>query len=185
MDLICKGPKPSPQLQTMFFTIPIMAYIKPYHESRRGGINVVMQADKGKMLVVVDIDVYQLMVEDHVNPADSIEPEQLRMSERHLSAQAKALANTLGVGRLQSERNFIRCFDNVASSAEDAATLKLLPKTHKPLKPQGHPQSRPVVTAASGMSSRVGDLVSKFLDLWCTSLSRGSRTSQLRRSSLS
>ena len=125
---------------------------------------VVMQADKGKMLVVVDTDTYQRMSEDHVDPADLIGPDQLRQSERILSAQAKALTNTLGVGRLQSQKNFARCYDNVASSAEDAATLKLLPKTHKPLRPQGYPQSRPVVAAASGMSSRAGDLVSEFLD---------------------
>ena len=125
---------------------------------------VIMEADKGKMLVVVDTEVYQQMSEDHVDPADSIDPAQLRQSERLLSAQAKALVNTLGAGRLQSAKNFARCYDNVALAAEDAATLKLLPKTHKPLKPQGYPQSRPVVAAASGMSSRAGDLVSEFLD---------------------
>ena len=52
----------------------------------------------------------------------------------------------------------------MASEAEDAATLCLLPKVHKDPKPGGHPASRPVVAAASGMSSRAGDMVSDLLE---------------------
>ena len=37
-------------------------------------------------------------------------------------------------------------------------------KVHKPVTPQGHPQSRPVVTAASGLSSQAGDVLADFLE---------------------
>ena len=54
--------------------------------------------------------------------------------------------------------------DNCGSEAEDVPNLKLLPKVHKPVDSRGHPQSRPVVTAASGLSSRAGDILSDLLE---------------------
>ena len=42
--------------------------------------------------------------------------------------------------------------------------MKVQPKVHKPLGQAGHPQSRPVVAAASGISSRAGDVIANFLD---------------------
>ena len=59
---------------------------------------------------------------------------------------------------------YIRCMDNCGGEAEDIPTLKILPKTHKPVGPLGHPQSRPVVAAASGLSSRAGDVLADFLE---------------------
>ena len=38
-----------------------------------------------------------------------------------------------------------------------------LPKINKGVTASGHPQSRPVVTAATGLSSRSGDILSDFL----------------------
>ena len=78
---------------------------------------------------------------------------------------SKALVSILGVGQVQSERNGARCHNDAGLGAEDAPTLKLLPKIHNDPNPAGHPQSRPVVAAASGVTSRAGDILADFQGL--------------------
>ena len=102
---------------------------------------VVLQADKGKRVVVMDPETYLRMAEEHVVPTDEIDEKAFRKSQQLLSATAKGLAVVLGVGSSQLARNSNRCDDNVRSQAEDAATLKLLPKVHKVAREGGHPQS--------------------------------------------
>ena len=80
-----------------------------------------------------------------------------------MSATSKALATILGLGREQSDKNHAQCHDNSGSAAEDAPNLKLLPKVHKDPSSLGHPQSRPVVAAASGITSRPGDILADLL----------------------
>ena len=75
---------------------------------------------------------------------------EVRKCQSVLSSTAKVFVNILNLGSAQSRRNYIRCFDNTGSLAEDVPVLKILPKVHKDLTPQGHPQSRPVVAASSG-----------------------------------
>ena len=125
---------------------------------------VILQADKGKRMVVMNTDMYLRMAEEHIVPGDEVDEKTLRKSQHLLTATAKGLAGVLGVGSSQSARNATRCYDNVVSHAEDAATLKLLPKVHKVTREQGHPQSQPLVTASSGMSSRAGDLIADLLE---------------------
>ena len=125
---------------------------------------IVLQADKGKSFVVVDEMTYLAMAQDHVAKDIRTGPKEVSRSQRVLSCTARALGNVLGVGRCQSDHAYSQCMDNLGSEAEDVPVLKILPKTHKVLGPLGHPQSRPVVTAATGLSSRAGDIVADFLD---------------------
>ena len=73
---------------------------------------------------------------------------------------AKAMVNMFGVGTSVSYQNYCRCFDNAGSEAEDAPVLKIL---HKAPTEAGHPASRPVVAAATGISSRAGDVLADFV----------------------
>ena len=85
-------------------------------------------------------------------------------SQRILTSMGKSLANVVNLGKSHSHRNYSRCIENSGSQAEDVPNLRLLPKVHKPPAPGGHPQSRPMVAAASGLFSRSGDLVSDILE---------------------
>ena len=126
---------------------------------------IILEADKGKKFIAVDENTYLAMVNDHIMNDDILSEEEVRSSERIMSTMAKSLANIVGLGGMsQSSRNYSRCFDNVGSESADVPNLKLLPKVHKAPNPAGHHQSRPVVTAANGLSSRAGDLLSDILE---------------------
>ena len=117
---------------------------------------IILATDKGKTFVVVDEPTYVAMSQDHVSNDPVVSPAEIRESQSILSSTAKSLVNILNLGSSHGKRNYSRCFENSGSTAEDVPNLKLLPKTHKPPAPGGHPQSRPVVAAASGLSSRAG-----------------------------
>ena len=125
---------------------------------------ILCEADKGKRFVAMDQETYLAMAHDHTSKDKVASTKQVRASQRLLSTTAKALINIFEVGMEQGYRNYTRCFDNAASEAEDAPTLKILPKVHKKLTDAGHPASRPVVAAATGMSSRAGDVLSDILE---------------------
>ena len=124
---------------------------------------ILLEADKGKRFVAVDEATYLAMSRDHIVKDKLVGPEVVRKCQKEMSTAAKALTTILGLGRSKSEKNYSRCHENAGSEALDAPMLKLLPKVHKSVTPQGHPQSRPVVAAQSGITSRVGDILSDFL----------------------
>ena len=72
-------------------------------------------------------------------------------------SQREMASTILGLGRNHPGKNHGRCHANAGSGAEDAPILKLLPKVHNDLTPQGHPQS------ASGITRRAGDILSYLL----------------------
>ena len=84
----------------------------------------------------------------------------MRESQTILSATAKALVNIVGMGRLQPQGSF----NNAGSKAEDVPTMRVLPKVHKDVEPEGHPKSRPVVAVSTGISSRAGDVIANILN---------------------
>ena len=125
---------------------------------------IVLEADKGKRFVVVDQATYVAMSKDHIEKDRTVSPEEVRRAQREMSSTAKALTTIMGLGRdHQQGKNHARCHDNAGSGAEDAPVLKLLPKVHKDNHHLGHPQSRPVVAAASGLTSRAGDILADVL----------------------
>ena len=42
--------------------------------------------------------------------------------------------------------------------------MRYLPKTHKPTGPEGIPKSRPVVGAAKGLTTAIGDLIADLIE---------------------
>ena len=124
---------------------------------------IVLEADKGKRFVIVDEATYLAMSHDHIEKDRIVTPEEVRRSQREMSSTSKVLATILGLGRDQSDKNYARCHDNAGSAAEDAPNLNLLPKVHKDPSPLGHPQLRPVVAAATGLTSRPGDILADLI----------------------
>ena len=121
---------------------------------------LVLEADKGKRFVVTTEKTYKAMASDHVAKDKMASICEIRSCQRVLSCTAKAMVNMFGTGMDQGWRNYSRCFDNAGSEAEDAP----VPKVHKPPMAAGHPASRPVVAAATGISSRAGDVLADFLE---------------------
>ena len=114
---------------------------------------IILKADKGKKFVVVDQATYLSTGQDHVSKDITTSPTEVRTSQWVLSTTARSLVNVLGVGTSTSHSGYVRCLENTGSGAEDVPVMKLLPKVHKPVAPGGQPQSCPIVTAASGLSS--------------------------------
>ena len=114
---------------------------------------ILLEADKGKRFVAVDEATYLAMSRDHIEKDRKVSPEVVRRCQKEMSSTAKALTTILGLGVAQSSKNAGRCHENAGSEALDAPNLKLLPKVHKPATAQGHPQSRPVVAAQTGITS--------------------------------
>ena len=125
---------------------------------------IVLEADKGKRFVIVDEATYLEMANDHISGDSPTTPDEVKKSQRILTATAKAIGNVTSLGMKHSRSNYVRCMDNLGSEALDVPTLKLLVKIHKPMTDGGYPQSRPVVAAASGISSRAGDAVADLLE---------------------
>ena len=114
--------------------------------------------------MVVDERTYLDMAHDHTKNDVATTPIEIRKSQHILSMTAKSMGTILNLGRHQSDTGYSRCIDNLGSVSEDVPTLKLLVKIHKPLGEEGHPQSRPFVAAATGLSSRAGDVLADFLE---------------------
>ena len=114
--------------------------------------------------MVVDERTYSNMAAVHISGDAEVCREGVHESQRVLSSTSKALSNILALGSSHSPRNAARCFDNSGSTAEDMPTLKILPKVHKDPGPNGLLQSRPVVSASAGLSSRAGDQLSDLLE---------------------
>ena len=102
-------------------------------------------SDKGKGIVVMDMDTYLTMSLVHTKEDKEIEWTELEESQRELRAHSRALANIFNLGEGLGDRNQTRCYDNIFSWACDLPIMRCLPKTHKPLGPSGPPKSRPVV----------------------------------------
>ena len=124
---------------------------------------VILECDKGKRFVVMPEDMYIAMGRDHTSKDTPVTVQEVRASQCVLSTAAKSMINMFRVGRGQSYNNYMRCHDNAGSAAEDVPVMMIMPKIHKDVTPAGHPQSRPVVAAATGLSSRSGDMLADFL----------------------
>ena len=125
---------------------------------------MIVPADKGKKLVAIDEATYVRMAQEHIANNRPITEHDVNQSQRILNVTSKPLVKIFNVGISHSEKNHFRCWDNSASEACEPAKLKLLPKIHKLLKENGDPQSRPLVVAHIGVSTRAGDLVAKILE---------------------
>ena len=81
----------------------------------------------------------------------------IRILQRWVTAVARSISNIFHVGSNGTERSAKRVFHNYSSYACILSVLKVLPKSHKPTRPDGNPQTRPVVGAYSCMTSRASE----------------------------
>ena len=68
------------------------------------------------------------------------------------------------MGRNEGDRNVSRCHDNLSSWACDPPVLRATAKTHKAVGADGKPKSRPIVGAARGLTTPLGELLSNILE---------------------
>ena len=126
---------------------------------------VCMPSDKGKGMVVVDRDIYERMGSDHTTADDVIDLKQARKCQAETNGHARALSRIFNVGQANGPRSQARCFDNATSHATHIPNMRAVAKTHKPPKePNGHPQSRPIVAADSGITTNLSDLLSTIIE---------------------
>ena len=117
--------------------------------------------DKGKGIVVMDMEVYQAMSIVYAKGDKEIEWAKLEEFQRELRAHSRALANIFNLGEGLGDRNQTRCYDNISSWACDLPIMRCLPK---PTGPEGIPKSRPVVGAAKGLTTAIGDLIADLIE---------------------
>ena len=126
-------------------------------------------SDEGKKIVAMDMDTYYNMSIVHTSQDQEVTWNHLQDTQRELRAHSRALARIFQLGQAHSERNGVRCFDNISSWAADPPIMRCQAKTHKPPTSDGTPKSRPIVGAAHGLTTAIGDMISDIL----TPLARG------------
>ena len=114
---------------------------------------IVLPSDKGKGIIVITMDMYKTMGFDHTARDKEIGWDEMRLAQREMNANSRALVRIFWVGEAQGDKNYQRCFDNITSTAYHAPNLRASPKTHQSLAAARHPQSRPLVAADAGIGS--------------------------------
>jgi hypothetical protein len=124
---------------------------------------VILPSDKGKGIVVTTMEMYARMGQDHTTKDREIQWRELKQCQAEMNANSRALARIFRVGESPSLSNQLRCFDNATSWAQHAPNMRAVPKTHKDPNKEGHPQSRPVVAADSGITTNGSEILSRLL----------------------
>ena len=124
----------------------------------------VSQSDKGKRIVIMDMDMYYNMSIVHTAQDTEVDWRTLEQTQRDLRAHSRALPRIFRLGEGPSNRNRARCFDNISSWACNPPVMRCMAKTHKPVGANGVPKSRPVVGAAQGLTTAIGDLIADILE---------------------
>ena len=94
--------------------------------------HIVIPSDKGKGIVVISMDMYKTMGFDHMARDKEIGWDEMRLTQREMNANSRALVRIFGVGEAQGEKNYQRCFNNATSTAYHNPNLRASPKTHQP-----------------------------------------------------
>ena len=128
------------------------------------GTIVVTETDKGKTMVVSTIESYEEQGKEHTCKDTEVNWEQVEERQRDLTASARALCKIFGVGTHHGDKNTQRCWDNASSSSCIVPPLKLQQKAHKPTDSNRQPKKRPVVGAASALTSRASETICDIID---------------------
>ena len=87
----------------------------------------------------------------------------LGLAQKLVGSQARSLAKIFQLGASNGERNQARCHDNALSWACDPPVLRATAKTHKAVDKEGLPKSRPIVGAARGLITPLGEILSDLI----------------------
>ena len=125
----------------------------------KGGISIT-QSDKGKGIVVMPLPMYQKMVRSHTSKDKMVSWDNLEEAQKQIRSNARALNKIFKIGINNGDRNQARCHDNASSWACDPPILRATAKTHKKTDDEGVPKSRPIVGAARGLTTPLGETLS-------------------------
>ena len=81
--------------------------------------------------------------------------EEIRAKQRDLTSHSKALSNIFKIGSSHGDKNAQRTWENYSAETCTIPDKYIMPNLHKDFE-NGLPKSRPVVGAATGMSTRGG-----------------------------
>ena len=112
----------------------------------------------------MDHPTYRRMAAVHIQHDIEIGEAELRCAQRKLNATSKPLIQIFDVGAGHPGMNKSRCWNNAASNACDPPKLKSFQRFTNPPPPRVTPQSRPLVSAHTGLSTRAGDLLAAILE---------------------
>ena len=124
---------------------------------------VVGISDKCKKLCVSSIEAYVAQGQVHIGNDKEVCRKEVEEIQRKMNGTSKALANIFGVGTDGSEQAAKRTWSNLNSSTCTVPALRLAPKLHKKLNPDGNPMTRPIVGANNCMTSRASEVASDVL----------------------
>ena len=130
------------------------AGMKSLIKRRDNGEIVITVGDKCKRLSVSSIKSYREQGLVHTKLGKKCGWPEIRKACRRVTAVSRGFCNCVQIGMNGSDNDAKRTFDNYNTYACVIPVLKVLPKSHKPLREDGNPQTRPVVGAYSCMTSR-------------------------------
>ena len=137
--------------------------MKVIRRVRKGEIHV-SPSDKGKSVVVMPMAMYQKMVQTHTSKDKEVNWARLEEAQKLVRSHTRSLAKIFKIGTNRGERNQTRCHANLSSWACDPPVLRATAKTHKPPDGQGLPKSRPIVGAARGLTTPLGETLSDLIE---------------------
>merc|ERR1711867_161661 len=121
-------------------------------------------SNKGNGIVAMAIEMYEKLVKTHTDKDREVTWKELEEAQKAIRSHARSLGKICGLGLNEGERNIDRCNQNLSSWACDPPILRAVAKTHKATDPEGTPKSRPIVEAARGLTTPLGEQLSDLLE---------------------
>ena len=95
--------------------------------------------DKDKKLSISTVESYRQQGAVHLKGTKEVWWPEIRAAQKLTDSVARMFSNIVFIGGNLSENSAKRTFENYSTSACIIPILKLAPKTHKPLQPDGNP----------------------------------------------
>ena len=106
---------------------------------------IVIGSDKGNTVAVLTPEILERLGMEAIGKEREISESEIETIQRRLTAHGRSLVKIFNIGQVKGENNGRRCWNNASSEAEAVPLLTLAPKTHKPLKTNGDPQTRGII----------------------------------------
>ena len=104
------------------------------------------------------------MVEQHTKNDEEVSWRRLSEAQKLVRSQSGSLVKIFIIGASKGDKNKARCHDNSSSWACDPPILRATAKTHKKTDSEGLPKSQPIVGAARGLTTPLGETLSELLE---------------------
>ena len=115
--------------------------MKKLIKRRDAGEIVITVGDRDKRLCVSSVKSYREQGAAHIRGAKKVWWPEIRPAQKLTNAVARNFSNVIFVGGNLTENSVKRTFEKYSTTACILPTLKLAPKYHKPLLPDGNPQT--------------------------------------------